>query len=1015
MAEPPVKADPGSDEQGFDDANAMEYTYQNLSSDGSNHIDQLIRSSSVVELEAGVQVGIRLLEGLKTALNAYGAGNPQAAQWLQYIQQVEETAKPARTVIGVVGATGAGKSSVINAVLDEERLVPTSGLRACTASATEISYNHSDDPNELYRAEVEFISAEQWYRQLNTHLEDLIDGNGNISRDCNNPDTEAGVAYSKIKAVFPHMTKEQIVRRASDPAAMAQEPSICTVLGSVRLLGATSSADLYDELQQYIDSKEKTSSQMEYWPLIKVVRIYCKAAALSTGLVLVDLPGVEDSNAARSAVSDSYIKVCNGLWITARIDRAVSDKTAQKLFGNSFKRQLQSDGAFSAITFICTKADDILSSEVKDSLKIKDEVGDYWEQIELLDQKRDKLNVQIEDLKKEKGDCEAKMHNLDKSFEEWDDLREKLPHGPVYRPSQNSKKRKRNISAGRRRKMRGSVNDLPDSDDSDESDDVDNSEDSTDGEDTQAPQDQRVPLTKDDIKTELESLKAQKKETRRFKKSLSKGLAQAKMESKYVKDCIKGHFVMGIKELDQELAIEKDEANFDPENEIRNYDEVARNLPVFCVSAHAYQKLAGRLEKDAVQIYGFATLDDTEIPQLQEHAKKLTEHGRISTSLLFLSELNQLLNSMRLWAATSTRTAMSEKDQMVDEKVLRACFMKLENAFRQAVVDCHSSMKYGLQALLYKAFDHLIPVASSSAVETAFGWGKPRSDGGMYWGSYKATCRRNGSWTGIYGSRDFNEELFEPIDRRLAGRWERAFQHHIPSALAKFIGGCKMVLEAFHDDVATNVPGAAANPAGLNMLGQQKRTYQMMLDTTPNSIGAKITETQREANRGFIPVIQEAMEPAYDACARERGPGTFGRMKSTMESHVNATRNNMFRAACDVVRGQLDGMCADVEQWMTVFINDLLTKLQRDYLTTLVGEHAEVTAAVPWAEQMLHGQVWPILEDADSRFAQICFPAGGGIPAAPVGSEQEDEDLIARQLEDVSESDTKPGTKQEPL
>lgn len=138
-------------------------------------------------------------------------------------------------------------------------------------------------------------------------------------------------------------------------------------------------------------------------------------------------------------------------------------------------------------------------------------------------------------------------------------------------------------------------------------------------------------------------------------------------------------------------------------------------------------------------------------------------------------------------------------------------------------------------------------------------------------------------------------------------------------------------------------------------------------------------------------------------------------MKSTMESHVDITRSTMFREACGVVRGQLDGMCAEVEQWMTIFINDLLTKLQRDYFTTLIGGHAEFTAAVPLAEQMLHGQVWPILENADSRFVQFCFPASGEVPAAPpVGSEQEDEDLIARQLENVSESDMQPDMKPEP-
>lgn len=281
-----------------------------------------------------------------------------------------------------------------------------------------------------------------------------------------------------------------------------------------------------------------------------------------------------DSNAARSAVSDSYIKVCNVLWITTRIDRAVDEGTAQKLCGNSFKRQLQSDGAFSSITFVCTGADDILTSNVKGSLNTKAQVEDCSKQIQLLGQKRDKLIVQIDDLKKQKGDCEAKQRDLDKSFDVWDELRDKLAYGPVYRPSQNSKKRKRKTSAGRRRKLRGSVNDLFDSDgsdQSDESDDADDSEDSTDEEGAQTPQEQRKPLTKDDIKAELASLKAQKKQTRSSKKIVSKELAQAKEElahinddiammdfekrslciqgrGEYVRDGIKGQFAMGLKE-----------------------------------------------------------------------------------------------------------------------------------------------------------------------------------------------------------------------------------------------------------------------------------------------------------------------------------------------------------------------------------------------------------------------------------------------------------------------------------
>lgn len=47
--------------------------------------------------------------------------------------------------------------------------------------------------------------------------------------------------------------------------------------------------------------------------MIKVVRIYTKADALSTGAILVDLPGVHDSNAARAAVAAGYLKKCTGL------------------------------------------------------------------------------------------------------------------------------------------------------------------------------------------------------------------------------------------------------------------------------------------------------------------------------------------------------------------------------------------------------------------------------------------------------------------------------------------------------------------------------------------------------------------------------------------------------------------------------------------------------------------------------------------------------------------------------
>lgn len=109
-------------------------------------------------------------------------------------------------------------------MLDEERLVPTNCMRACTAVVTEISYNYLDE--QPYRAQIEFIDASDWERELKVMFQDLLDANGNVSRECANEDTEAGIAYAKIKAVYPQKTKEDIIS--------------CSVakLLSVRILGS---------------------------------------------------------------------------------------------------------------------------------------------------------------------------------------------------------------------------------------------------------------------------------------------------------------------------------------------------------------------------------------------------------------------------------------------------------------------------------------------------------------------------------------------------------------------------------------------------------------------------------------------------------------------------------------------------------------------------------------------------------------------------------------------------------
>lgn len=166
----------------------------------NDRLPNLMADATPETLEAEVERNMSLLSKLKDPMSRLGAHNEQARQWLEQIGNVEKQNKPQRTIIGVVGNTGAGKSSVINAMLDEERLVPTNCMRACTAVVTELSWNNSEDETAKYRAAIEFIKPEDWEKELSILFEELLDGSGNVSKEASNADSEAGIAYAKIKA-----------------------------------------------------------------------------------------------------------------------------------------------------------------------------------------------------------------------------------------------------------------------------------------------------------------------------------------------------------------------------------------------------------------------------------------------------------------------------------------------------------------------------------------------------------------------------------------------------------------------------------------------------------------------------------------------------------------------------------------------------------------------------------------------------------------------------------------------
>ncbi|KAL4593323.1 nuclear GTPase SLIP-GC-like, partial [Arapaima gigas] len=138
------------------------------------------------------------------------------------------------------------------------------------------------------------------------------------------------------------------------------------------LKNCTLTFDTAEELSQHIGSYIRSDSDggLQYWPLVKCVTISLpRSPALLDRIVLVDLPGTGDANKQRDEMWKECLSRCASVWIVSDINRALSDKEAQKIFDESL-RTIAGAGECHNITFVCTKTDDIDPKEIRKNDKI---------------------------------------------------------------------------------------------------------------------------------------------------------------------------------------------------------------------------------------------------------------------------------------------------------------------------------------------------------------------------------------------------------------------------------------------------------------------------------------------------------------------------------------------------------------------------------------------------------------------------------------------------------------------
>ena len=206
--------------------------------------------------------------------------------------------------------------------------------------------------------------------------------------------------------------------------------------------------------------------------------------------------------------------------------------------------------------------------------------------------------------------------------------------------------------------------------------------------------------------------------------------------------------------------------------------------------------------------------------------------------------------------------------------------------------------------------------------------------------------------------------------------------------MAGFARNAAACLKKFHKDIEARARQIGSGMAGLHMLQQQVGNYENLLKDLSAAVKDTINTSQKEINREFVPVIEEAMAAAYEACVEERGKpscshpdghrliktgtGSFARMKAAMNSHVAQERHTMFQSSAENVKSRLSVMLKELEVYMNDKADEVYLAMRRDYNSVLGGGEIPRNGEIlPKTERLVRKEMMRIIDGVEKVFSKI--------------------------------------------
>ncbi|CAG8981462.1 hypothetical protein HYALB_00003032 [Hymenoscyphus albidus] len=852
--------------------------------------------------EKAVKDALTYIEDLESLL---GVSNDMASasKWLARIKEIRERCKKNKILIGLLGVSGSGKSSLINALLGEEDLMPGDDERACTAVVSEVSYQTNEDIEVAYEARIQRISQDDWKAELtslfqdlrtNANIRDGEDGEEDLERN-----QRIQMAFGKVQSVYPFIESSKKLEKDWDVAKLMNHSSVKYILGKSLVLTSAKREKFSKMIKPYISSvlsKGDDGAMYAQWPLVKLVKVYVRSPLLQDGIVLVDLPGSMDTNAARGAIAAEYQKNLTINCIVAPIQRAATDKPAQELLGSVTQRTLQLDNKLptESVCFIVTKIDSSLKVDryIREHPKVQEMLTDEFEKELRISEDIESIKVWCEERKKRQAEDNLLMSQLKKESKQLAKICKKP------KKAGRSKKRKAGDD--------GSESNLP-----------------PETEEQRANRLKFIEIQK--------SIAATKKRigdagTKLYKAHERMQLAQAALERSqsrqrfaYIKN--RNEVVITALRADFEIAT------------MALPQEKKKPLPVFCVSSLAFFESVNNSHQP---FFGFPKMSHTNIPNLRTWVIETTLPSRDHSAMAFLEDVEGLQVAMKLWFSGATpKYLMTSEKRSAVETLFNLNFDQLEKRLakleERLIESCQRIVKNGLISKLSK----FQAEATEESQKVVRNW--PQKP--MHWGIHRAINRAKG----VHVTRkdikyDWVEELVACYLVPLQQEYTNTLHDNVPKERTIFDDAVSKVVNEFLGNLTNSLTTICPQ---LSQQVEQWRDTAMRVPGQIHEVSREIfhgpiAEAGMEGHGKVQPKVAETWEPIFVICGNESGRGHYKRNQNMHNEHIKANAHKMYQKASRAVSYVFIQLWKALPEHFSKGVDPILAAIREEFLDMVV-------------------------------------------------------------------------------